>query len=301
MKILITGGSGLVGSRLSSFLKKQGHEIRILSRSNRNHDHYKYFKWDTANHEMDVSALDNVDAVINLAGAGIADKRWTKERKKVILDSRVDSAKTLYKHMQNLPSKPIYIGASAIGYYGDRGKQELVENDKPGKGFLSDVTKKWEESQEPISTLSQRFILLRIGIVLSTKGGALKEMIKPSKVGMYGYFGNGSAYYSWIHIDDLCKMIIDALHNEEINGTYNATATSPVTIKELTSALKQAKGGFGILMPTPEIGLRVALGEMSTMLLNSTRVIPEKFLSQGFEFDFEDPVVAIKDLLENNV
>lgn len=300
--ILIAGGSGLIGSRLVEYLSDE-YEFYILSRSKKeNKPGVKYFVWNTDKGEMDLEAFKDVTAVINLAGAGIADKRWTAHRKKQLVSSRVDSVATLLRAMEEAGMKrPLYIGASAIGYYGDTGSTKVIESDKGGTGFLAKVTQEWEEAHERIYPYFDRSVLLRIGIVLSKKGGALKEMIKPANLGVYGYFGNGSAYYSWIHVDDICKMIASALKEESYSGVYNATAPEPITIKELIVALKKAKGAIGIVLPVPELALKLVLGEMTQMLTDSMRVLPQRMLSEGYNFIHDEPIAAIKDILEKKI
>lgn len=302
-KILIAGGSGLVGSRLAQYLPKDKFDINILSRRKRaNHDNVFYYKWDTESQEIDAEAFKDVTVLINLAGAGIADKRWTVKRKKEIIDSRVESIQTLEKNLKLNKVKPqLYLGASATGIYGNQGDRILTEADAIGEGYLAEVTQKWEQANHELTKIIERVCLLRIGIVLSTKGGALKELLRTSAVGMYGYFGNGKAYYSWIHIDDICGIILKMIEDSSYKGIYNLTAPDPVTIKELLKASKKAKGGFGLLMPVPEFALGLALGEMSEMLTFSTRVSPKKLLKQGYKFKFTEPTLAIKDLLEKKI
>ena len=301
-KILLAGGSGLIGTRLTQYLDKDQYTFNILSRSQReNGDNYKYFLWDTNKKTIDPTALEGVSVVINLAGAGIADKRWTKSRKKVIIESRVNSAATIQNYIDLIPKGATYIGASAVGLYGDQGEKKLIESDTAGNGFLADVTKEWEDAHNKLKSDFSRHILLRIGIVLSEKGGALKEMIKPSQVGMYGYFGNGSAYYSWVHIDDICEMIKCSIESNDYNGIYNATAPEPISIKALIQALKAAQSGTGLLMPIPSLGLKLALGQMAEMLTNSTRVIPQRLLEQNHNFLFTDAEEAIRDILARKI
>jgi len=301
-KILLAGGSGLIGTRLTQYLDKDQYTFNILSRSQReNGENYNYFLWDTNKKTIDPTALEGVSVVINLAGAGIADKRWTKSRKKVIIESRVNSAATIQNYIDLIPKGATYIGASAVGLYGDQGEKKLIESDTAGNGFLADVTKEWEDAHNKLKSDFSRHILLRIGIVLSEKGGALKEMIKPSQVGMYGYFGNGNAYYSWVHIDDICEMIKCSIESNDYNGIYNATAPEPISIKALIQALKAAQSGTGLLMPIPSLGLKLALGQMAEMLTNSTRVIPQRLLEQNHNFLFTDAEEAIRDILARKI
>lgn len=302
MKILISGGTGLIGSRLVELLDID-HQINILTRSPRpSQGNVHYYKWDPKANTMDEEALGGVDAIINLAGAGIADDRWTNNRKKVILNSRVDSSTTLAKYLKERSDKPkVYIGASAVGYYGDRGADRLTESDSPGEGFLSEVTVTWEESHQLVSDLIDRSMILRIGIVLSTKGGALKEILKPTSLGAYGYFGNGQAYYSWIHIDDICGMMIAALKDDKYDGVYNGSAPEPLTNKALVKAVKKAKEGFGLVMPVPVVALKLAMGEMTEMLTNSTRVIPQNMIEENYPYKYIDATAAVKDLINRKI
>jgi len=302
MKILITGGTGLIGSRLVELLGPD-YQINILTRSPKsNKDNVSYYKWNPKERSMDEAALDGVEAIINLAGAGIADKRWTDDRKQVILDSRVDSAGTLYKYLLERQDRPkVYVGASAVGYYGDGGDKIMTESDEPGEGFLSEVTVTWEESHKPLDTIIDRSMILRIGIVLSTKGGALKEILKPTALGAYGYFGDGQAYYSWVHIDDICGMMIAALTDDNYSGVYNGTAPDPLTNKALVQAVKKGKDGFGLVMPVPELALKITMGEMTEMLTNSTRVSPARLIEAGYTFKYTDAAIAVEDLIDQKI
>jgi uncharacterized protein (TIGR01777 family) len=251
---------------------------------------------------MDNSILNDVDAIINLAGAGIADKKWTKERKELLVTSRVNSCKTLESYVSKLSKKPkLYFGASAVGLYGHRGDNIMTTDSKRGSGFLADVTEAWEDANKKLEEHFKRHVVLRIGIVLSTKGGALKEILKPASAGVYGYFGNGSAFYSWIHIDDICKIIVESINDDAFNGTYNGTAPDPVTIYNLVKTVKAVKNAFGILIPVPKFGLKVAMGEMADMLFNSTRVIPNRLNAQGFKFDYADLNEALKHLIDSKI
>lgn len=301
-KILIAGGSGLIGSRLIEYLSDTYH-FHVLSRSgHKNTTQVSYFKWDTTTQEVEQGALEDVGIIINLAGAGIADKRWTAGRKKELLASRVASVSTLKKAVeQQGVSLPLYIGASAIGYYGNQGSSKLVETDGSGTGFLSEVTQKWEVAHNTILENFDRSVILRIGIVLSKNGGALKEILKPAALGVYGYFGDGQAYYSWVHIDDICEMIAQAIRDKAYKGSYNATAPEPITIKQLVQSVKQAKKQFGLVLPVPSFALKLVMGEMTQMLTDSMRVLPARFLEQGYAYRYPEPIAAIRDILERKI
>lgn len=300
-KIVIAGGTGLIGSRLIDFLAEQNYEVCILTRSDRkSHKNISYSKWDPNSGSMDGNVLSGANAIINLAGAGIADKKWTTKRKEILISSRVNSCKTLSQHISKLENHlPFYFGASAIGLYGDRQNEKLTTESNRGEGFLADVTDIWEKANQELSQNFKRHVILRIGIVLSTKGGALKEILKPANAGVYGYFGNGKAYYSWIHIDDICKIIIDSIHDDSFNGIYNGTSPEPAKIYNLVKAVKNAKNGLGVLMPVPKFGLKLVMGEMADMLFNSTRVIPNRLISHGFEFEYSNLDKTMKNLIDS--
>jgi len=299
-KIIIAGGTGLVGERLIELLDKKIYDIYVLTRSDKKSStEVKYIQWDVTSRALSFDALKDTFAVINLAGAGIADERWTDERKEVILNSRINSVETLINAFRESDEKPeLYIGASAIGFYGENGDQRINENGNPGQGFLSEVCEKWEEEHFKLEDNFKRLAILRIGIVLSTKGGVLKEILKASSAGIYGYFGDGSTYYSWIHIDDLCRIMIFLLENQDSKGVFNATAPEPITIKKLVGSVKKAKSAFGIVVPVPVFSLKLMLGEMAQMLVTSMRIIPEKLLNTDFYYKFTDPVEAIRNLLD---
>lgn len=301
MKVLIAGGTGLVGSRLSHFLTQKGYEVSLLSRSAHSKLPYKIFQWDVKNKTIDQKAIEWADYIINLAGAGIADQLWTKSRKKLIIDSRVDSTLLLKTAIEKAKNKPkAYISASANGYYGDRGEQVMFENSTPGKkGFLAKSVVAWEKAIDQVAQTGVRTAGLRIGIVLSTKGGAMEKMLLSFKVKVGTYFGDGSQWYSWIHVDDLCRMFIFAMENEQISGYYNAVAPNPVTNKELTQKLSEALGGSNLVVPAPSFVLKMGMGEMSSVVLNSTKVSVEKIQKAGFKFEFNEVLAAIRDLLEN--
>ena len=228
-KIVITGGTGLVGSYLSKMLSKNNHEVVHLSRTPDSSAHYPTFEWNIGKKYIDPNALDGADFVIHLAGAGVADKRWTKQRKKVIIDSRVESIKLLKSQIEKQQVKlKSFISASAIGYYGmDTGAAELTEESKPGNDYLAHVVKLWEAEADTLAEFTS-VAKVRVGVVLAKEGGALKEIAKPVKLFVGAPLGSGDQYMSWIHIYDLCAIFRHVLENK-LEGTYNATAPNPVT------------------------------------------------------------------------
>ncbi|MBT8189216.1 MAG: TIGR01777 family oxidoreductase [Bacteroidia bacterium] len=301
-KVLIAGGSGLIGKHLSSYLLNKGFEVRVLSRNTRLCTENKnFYLWDPARKYIDLDALKDLNIVINLAGAGIADKRWSSERKKVLLESRIQSLECLKVNLTEQNIEPIMISASAIGIYGDRGQEELDENSDPGTGFLSELTSEWEQKAHEFHDVASKLVIIRIGIVLSTQGGALPKLRSTSGVGLYNYFGDGSAYYSWIHIDDLCEIFYQGIVNPSVNGIINGVAPNPVTNKTLIKTLKNVDRGFGIITPVPEIALKTMLGEMSCIVLDSTKVMPRGLLKSDYRFSFPDLESALKDILERKI
>jgi hypothetical protein len=249
--------------------------------------------------ESELKKIENFDAVVHLAGAGIADERWTKERKRIIRDSRVVGTRVLIDSLQKLENPPrAFVSASAIGYYGDRKDEVLNEDSPPGKDFLSGVGVEWEAEANKAADLGARVVRLRIGIVLSTEGGALKEMLTPFKMGVGGAVGKGQQFVSWIHLRDLIRVIQFALENENLNGAVNATAPNPVRNAEFAEKLGVALHRPS-LVPVPGFALRLMFGELAdALLLTSTRVLPEKLLANNFQFEFERIEDALQDLLK---
>ena len=285
--ILLAGGSGLIGARLAAMLRMRQYNVRLLTRSPRREGD---FKWDPMHGELDESALQGVDYVVNLAGAGIADKRWTPNRKREIIESSVQAAKMLVDAFGRSSQNPkAYISASAIGYYGNAGERIMNESDAPVEdGFMVDCCQKWEQAADGIAALGIRTVKLRIGVVLAKEGGALAEIIKPLHFGLGAYFGDGKAWWSWIHRDDVCSMMIWAIENPEIAGVYNAVAPMPVRGKEMLQATAAAMQQPAIFLPVPSIALRVVLGKMSAVVLNSNRISAEKIVQAGFQFQYPD-------------
>lgn len=300
--VLIAGGTGLVGQRLSHLLVAQGYEVLHLSRSVRPNARFTTYQWDVANQQIDKEAILAADYVINLAGAGIVDARWTASRKKLIIDSRVDSTRLLRRSFYEYGKKPAaYLSAAAIGYYGDRGEQLLSETDAPGEGFLAESCLAWEEAIQEVEATGIRTVAIRIGIVLSVNGGAMEKMIQPIRLGMGGYFGDGKAWYSWIHIDDLCRMFIYAMEQQQVSGIYNGVGPHPERNKNMVATMAKAINRPAILVPAPSFALRLAMGEMASTILNSTKVDAAKIEATGFHFQFPDLYDAVKDLVNRKI
>lgn len=304
--ILITGGTGLVGRALTKALLAKGYKVIIMGRGKKPNGEQtaikglEFSKWDIEKQEIDAAAFGKADAIIHLAGAGVADKRWTAERKREILDSRVNSGALLVKSLGTLTNKiKTVISASAIGWYGADKKaannriEKFTESDRPSNDFLGETCRKWEESIEPVTSLGLRLVKLRIGIVLSTEGGALKEFLKPLRFGIASILGNGRQIISWIHIDDLVNMFIKAVEDESYNGIYNAVAPAPVSNRDLILSLAKARKSFYLPVPVPSVILKLMLGEMSVEILKSATVSAEKIQGTGFNFIYLDIKSAV--------
>lgn len=291
--ILITGGTGLIGTSLIKELQSRGHTIAVLSRSKSGI--YPSYQWDYKKKYIEDGAFSNVDTIVHLAGAGVADKRWSADRKEEILKSRTETTALLFESLKNTENNvKTFIGASAIGFYGsDTGNVMLDETAPFGNDFLAQVTRAWETSAVKMNALGVRTTLLRIGIVLSNQGGALQELLKPP---VAATLGNGKQFMSWIHIKDLVDMFIHNIENEKIEGVFNAVGTSPVTNKDFTRiASKVYKKPF-LPLPVPGFVLKLLMGEMASIVLGGNKVSAEKISKSGFNHSFNDLEGALKDL-----
>jgi uncharacterized protein len=305
--VLITGGSGLVGSALSKLLAQKGYHVIIAGRSSHNEknksENISYAVWNIENQTVEEDAIKRADYIVHLAGAGVADKRWSGKRKKEIVESRTKSSALIVKALQTIPNKiKAVVSASAIGWYGPDllmpNLKPFIETDNADDSFLGETCRLWEESVEPLTAMGKRLIKLRTGIVLSNDGGALAEFKKPVKLGVAGILGNGKQVLSWIHIDDLCRIYADTIANENLCGVYNAVAPNPVDNKTLTLELaKQMKGKFFVSMHVPAFVLKIMLGELSIEVLKSATVSALKIRNAGFQFLFPTIESALKDLV----
>lgn len=305
MKIVITGGTGLIGSTLSTALKQRGDEVIIVSRSK---EGANTIQWDPKDNNS-LQLPRDTDAVVHLAGAPVFGKRWTKSYKKELRESRVEGTKTVLnavrKHDGDLKS---LVSSSAVGYYGDRGTEELTEQSDPGDGFLAGVCDDWEQ---PVRTFAEKVILgdgpsiatVRTGIVLSMEGGALERMlnpfsfIKPFHWGLGGRLGSGEQYMPWIHIRDEVRAIVHIMDNE-LTGPFNLTSPNPVKNKEFTEALGDVLNR-PTPFPVPEFAMKILYGQAAEMLYDSQPVVPEALKQTGFEFEFSEIKSALRDLIED--
>ena len=284
---------------MAEYLHDRGHEVGLLSRSERPNSRFQTYQWDPEENTLDPEALDSCEYIIHLAGAGIADKAWTKERKKEIIDSRVNSTDLLYNKVVELkPPLKAFISASAVGYYGQVTSDRIfVEKNKAANDFVGKTCFLWEQAAERFEDLGIRTVRLRIGIVLMKRGGALEKMAKPVQMGIGAILGSGRQYIPWIHWKDLISLFDKAITDTRMSGAYNAVAPSFDTNAEFTKALGRALGKRIWLPNAPGFILKALLGERASLLLNGSRVSAEKVVSLGFEFEYSDIDAALQDLL----
>ncbi len=293
--VLITGGTGLIGKQLSFFLKLKGYEVRILSRNNIVDSPYKTFLWDINREYINEDAFKNLDHIIHLTGAGIANKRWSDKRKKEIIDSRVASTELLYNTVKELkiPLKT-FISASATGYYGSITSETIFkETDKSATDFLGKVCQLWEQSIFKFKDQKIRTVALRTGIVLSKDGGALQKIKKPVIVTL----GNGKQYMPWIHIDDLCELYLKAIEDTRLEGPYNAVSTEYQSNNSFSKTVAKIYKRPILPIGAPKLVLKAIFGEMSTIILNGSRVSANKIKQVGFKFRYDRLDDALKNLL----
>ena len=312
--VMITGGTGMIGTALSALLADNGYNVIILSRNPletaarhnylerqspfRHNGRVYYSRWDIDNPHLDSSALAEADYIIHLAGAGVADKRWTSARKKEILESRTKSSSLLVKAMKDHTNKvKAVISASAIGWYGPDKGRPFMEDDPPAGDFLGQTCLEWEKSIEPVEAMGKRLVKLRLGIVFSNEGGALKEFRKPLRTGVAAILGKGDQVISWVHIEDICRAFMFALEDKNLAGTYNVVSPYPVNNKQLTLTLAwHITNKRHFMVHVPEFALKIALGEMSTEVLKSATVSSDKLQKAGFTFNFPTLESAINNL-----
>lgn len=285
LRVAITGASGLLGQALRAFLETGGHEVVPLVRSR---DRDGVF-WDVTTGEIDAASLEGLDAFVHLAGESVAGGRWSEERKRAIRESRVKGTRMVVKALASLNQRPsVFVCSSGVNYYGSRGVDILTEADEPGSGFLAEVCQEWEEEARAATRAGIRTVVLRTGMVLSPKGGALGTMLLPFQVGIGGRLGNGRQFVSWIDHDDMIGLIYHVMRSPNIRGPVNATSPHPVTNATFTNTLGRVLRRPTIV-PVPSLAIRSLFGAMGKeLLLEGQRVIPEKAVRDGFEFHFPD-------------
>jgi uncharacterized protein (TIGR01777 family) len=302
--VLITGGTGMVGQGLTNYLIDRGYAVIVLTRSDKTSTRLQlsFAKWDIEKQYIDPVALQQADIIVHLAGESVATKRWSKKRKEEIIQSRVQSGALLVKALTEQKHKvKTVISASAIGWYGPDTPHSLAngftETDPFDPSYLGTTCKQWEESMQAIKQLGIRLVTFRIGIVFNKRGGALAEFIKPARFGIATILGPGTQIVSWIHQQDLCKMIGYAAENVTMEGVYNAVSPQPVNNKDLVNAIATKMNRFYITLRVPVFVLNIILGEMSIEVLKSANVSSKKIQTAGFEFEYPTLVAALSQLL----
>ena len=296
--VLISGGSGLIGKALSKLLIKNGHRVVHLGRKENLTSEIKCFRWDLTKNWIDARAFENVDTIVNLAGAGIADKSWTNERKKEILDSRVISSQLLIGEAnKRLGQIKTFVGGSAIGFYGAVTTDKIyTENDLPGNDYMANVCVKWENEYHQLNE-NIRKVIIRTGVVLSNEAGALPKLVTPVKFGLGSAIGSGKQLIPWIHINDIVSLFYEAICNASMIGIYNGVSPNTISNNELNKAIaKQLKKPY--FMPNvPSIMLKILLGEMAIMVTEGSAISAEKTCSIPYQYQFPKIEDALKDLL----
>ncbi|HEY1115339.1 MAG TPA: TIGR01777 family oxidoreductase [Chitinophagaceae bacterium] len=303
--VMITGGTGLIGRALTKELVSRGYNVMILTRGRSTaakRSGVQYAHWDVERQSIDKDAVAQADHLVHLAGANVAEGRWTEARKREIVESRTKSGTLLVRALKEYPNSiKTVVSASAIGWYGSDpqvpNQRPFTESAPADRGFLGATCRQWEDSISGMVELGKRLVILRTGIVLSTEGGAYKEFEKPLRFGVASVLGNGKQVVSWIHIADLVGMYMMALQNERWQGVYNAVAPAPVSNRELIATIAKQRGKFYITTKVPEAALKVALGEMSIEVLKSATVSGRKAEEAGYRFLFPNIGTAVHNLV----
>jgi len=308
MRIVVAGGTGLIGQPLVEGLAADGHEIVVLSRNPDQYvspvpDRVTIVRWDAATVGKWATHLDGADAVVNFAGENLAGesllpKRWTEEKKRRIRESRVNAGKALVQAIKTVENKPkVLIQASAVGYYGATGDEIITESSHPGDDYLALVCIEWETTTAEVESLGVRRVITRTGLILTTEGGPLSRLLPFYRLYVGGYFGDGQQWWPWIHMQDEIRAIRFLLENETAAGAYNLTAPNPVTNQDFGKTLGKVMGKPSI-MPVPRFALNLVVGEVATVVFDGQRVVPRRLEELGFTFQFKELEPALRDLLE---
>ncbi|MBK6984243.1 MAG: TIGR01777 family protein [Bacteroidetes bacterium] len=297
--ILISGGTGLVGKALTQRLITEGHEVRILSRNPQSSSQLKSFYWNVEKNEIDEKAFDGVEHIVHLAGSGIADKRWTNARKQDIIDSRVNSMKLITDVVKkkNIQLKS-FVGASAIGIYGMTTSEKIyTETDKGEDDFLTQSCTQWENSYQQIQLVSKKSSIIRIGVVLSKEGGALKKLLPLFQLGLGSAVGSGKQYMPWIHIEDLVSVFYEALFNSNYNGIYNTVSAEKTTSNSFSKQLAKSLSKPFFLPRVPAFALKLLFGEMANVLLEGSPISNQKLIHAGFQLKYPTLSEALQEIV----
>ncbi|PIQ87033.1 MAG: TIGR01777 family protein [Candidatus Omnitrophica bacterium CG11_big_fil_rev_8_21_14_0_20_45_26] len=300
MKILIAGGTGFVGKKVVQSLLNQNHQLIVLTRQGRSSraNNLRYVKWNPFESSAELDVLNGCDAVINLAGESIANKRWSASQKDLIQNSRIKVTQAIVSAVEKAPIRPkVLINASAVGFYGFRGSEEITEASRGGEGFLSEVCRSWEGHAMRAEGFGVRVVRLRLGVILGKDGGAFQRMALPFRLMIGGWLGDGNQWMSWIHIEDVVRLILFCLEHHEASGVINAVAPQPVTNKAFSLVLAQVLKR-PCLLPVPAVLLKFLLGEMAeNLLLGSQRIVPQRAKEIGFSFRYPDIRQALESII----
>jgi uncharacterized protein (TIGR01777 family) len=300
MKTLVTGATGFIGRVIVRKLEEKGHEVVVLTRNIPKAalilgPRCRYVQWTDIKTPPPSDAFEGVEGIINLMGESIGEKKWTEEQKKKIVESRVEGTSKLIEALGKMSVKPkVFVSASAIGIYGNRGPEDLDENSEPGTGFLSDLCQQWEDAANKAQKIGMRVAIIRVGVVLGKGGGALSKMVPLFKLGLGGRLGEGNQYMSWIHIQDLASMFVMALTDSSMSGPFNGTAPYPATNQDFTKVLGKVLRRPTFL-PAPEKAIRTLLGEMATIVLEGQKVLPKKFKEKKFNYRYPTLEMTLKE------
>ncbi|MEN8927985.1 MAG: TIGR01777 family oxidoreductase [Flavobacteriales bacterium] len=299
MNILITGGTGLIGKRLTEILLSKGHEVSILSRSKKQSDNINFYTWDIAKQEIEAEAIQKADYIIHLAGANVGEGRWTDKRKKEIINSRVQSGNLLLKAVkQHNPNLKGFISSSAVGYYGMvTQEKEFVETDKPGEDFLAKVCEEWENSALQFNQLNVRTVIVRTGVVLDKNEGALAKLLTPIKVGIGSGLGTGKQAMPWIHLEDICNLYVQAIEDETMKGAYNGVAPEKFTNQEFSKKVAKILKKPFWFPNVPAFALKLFLGEQAVIALEGSPISSKKTEETGFKFKHPILKSALEEIL----
>lgn len=300
-KVVISGGTGLVGKHLIPALEERNYEVIVLSRSKDGKEkNVQYAKWDPGKGSLPANVIEEADHIINLAGANLGHKRWTKSYKQTIIDSRISSTRLLAQAINNKANNlKTFVSASAINYYGIKRDELITEASEPGKHFLSEVCLEWEKEANQVNKEGVRVVIPRIATIFAKEDGALPQMAKPIRFGIGAPIGPGDQRSPWIHVKDLVKIIADSLQNEQMQGPYVAAAPDPVTNKALTKVIAEKLNKPLIFPNVPIFALKLFIGEFAQVLLTDFEISTDKLSHAGFEFEFPTAEKAVANLLND--
>ena len=298
--VLITGGTGSIGRRLTTLLQEAGYQVSLLSRSKKTMPNVTVYQWDVQKGHIDPQAIATADHIVHLAGEGVADERWTDTRKDEIINSRVQSTELLAQALRkNKHSVKSFVGASAIGIYGaDTGDRPLTETSEGATDFLAQVVRVWERTEDQIAALGIRTVKIRIGVVLMADGGALPKLAQPIRLGAGAPIGSGQQYISWIHLDDLCRVIIQGLIDDSWQGVYNGVAPNPVTNETMTRTIAQVLHRPLLLPNIPTFAIKLLYGEMASVVTGGNYVLNKRITNEtSFQYQYSNLTRALEELL----